>query len=162
MKYSPANYKKDIKRFNELALLLKAKKKDKNAPKNKPIFQKAEEKYNELEEKLKKDYPEKHKRELFKMEQDKIREESVAAAKEYARKYPIYDRDGNLVDGEIVIKPVDKETLEKIAAIEKSEEDDDILRAERLFNEDLKEVKEETTITTKADGTKTIEVKKKF
>ena len=168
MKYSPKNYKQDIKRFNELALLLKSKKKNIKDPVNKKIFEKAENEYESLENKLKKDYDKKHEEEKFKKEQEEIREESVKAAKEHARRLPVYDRDGKLIDGDptytkgsISLKKRDPDVEKKIAELE-NETEDDIARAERLYEGDLKEVKEETTITTKADGTEIVEVKKKL
>jgi len=165
MKYSPSNYKKDLKRFNELALLLKVKQKDKKAPKNKKLFQKVEQEYQELSEKLQKDYDEKHKKELHKLEQKEKAEKSVAAAIQHTIETPIYDHKGKLVSGvdkEAEEKAkIDKAVMEKIKEIEKLQ-DDDIERAEKLYEDELKEIKEETIITTNPDGSKTVEVKKKI
>lgn len=148
MKTPAANYKKDIKRFNELAVMLKAPQKIKR--KDPDTYKAYEDEYEELKEKLddhdydaefkmklkaKKEEKEKKKEKAEKFEK-KAKEELMNASDEYLKDFNL--KRPNL------------------------EEDDQIKRAERLYEDEVKEVKEETTITTKPDGTEIVEVKKKL
>jgi hypothetical protein len=148
MKTPAANYKKDIKRFNELAQMLKAPQKVKR--KDPDTYKAYEDEHDELKEKLEDyDYDAEYK---MKKKMKKLEKEE---AKEKAKKFEKKQK-------EDLINATD-EYLETFNLKRPDIDDDDqIKKAERLFESDLKEVKEETTITTKADGTEIVEVKKKL
>lgn len=141
MSYTAKQYKKDLEKFKELSLMLKAPKKVQNAKENKEKYDKIRYKHEVLEEKLSKDYDAERK-----LEKKRLKEAELEEGEEPEDIVDPFLRSQAEINKEAAIKY--KNYIKQ-------------LELANNIKEDLDEgvIEKEVKIETKPDGSKVVEIK---